>query len=352
MPEIPLSFARGLAVPVAQIERELKHLWKDSGGGTTRASLINLAIYCEGEPALAENTALIAELTQDHACRAILIAVEPEAPQDRVQSWISAHCHLSRAGAKQVCCEQITFLLEGKLHASIPNIVFSHLDSDLPLYLWLRAELPEQVDEQLWSWVDRLIIDSATWPRPAAQMAHLQKSLTAARSRLILRDLNWTRLSFFRQTFAILFDDCEHQRLLPEIESITIEYHPGDRTAALLLLGWFSGQLGWPCRRSSAGEITLARRGKNPVRAEVKEVGADATVRAGLQTPGTRFEIRRPVGSTFLEAEVTNTGQPPLTTLFPGSAEGLLPLLNEELMRAGKDVIYRRALAAILPLLD
>src|SRR5213080_3114976 len=135
MPEAIMNFSAGLPVEIGKIDKELKKLWESDSGAATRASPINFAIYCEGADRMPENTALIAEFTQDHACRAILIAIEPRAPAQRVQAWISAHCHVSRAGAKQVCCEQISFLLEGNAQEMIPNIVFSHLDSDLPLYL-------------------------------------------------------------------------------------------------------------------------------------------------------------------------------------------------------------------------
>src|SRR5438094_1752103 len=144
MPETIASLGSGIPVEVGKIDRELKKLWEQDSGAATRASLINFAIYCEGAQCMEENTQLIAEFTRDHACRAILISIEPGAPEQRVQAWISAHCHISRAGAKQVCCEQITFLLEGDARGLIPNIAFSHLDSDLPLYLWWRRQFPAQ----------------------------------------------------------------------------------------------------------------------------------------------------------------------------------------------------------------
>src|SRR4051812_20784222 len=99
----------GQPVELGQIARELKKLWESSGGTKSRASLVNLVVYCEGTDALQSNTALISEFTQDHACRAILVANEAAAAEQGIQAWINAHCHLPRAGAKQVCCEQITF---------------------------------------------------------------------------------------------------------------------------------------------------------------------------------------------------------------------------------------------------
>ncbi|MEY2498112.1 MAG: hypothetical protein QOD12_1668, partial [Verrucomicrobiota bacterium] len=124
---------------VGKIDRQLKNLWDESGGAMTRASLINLAIYSEAPGSLAANTELIAKITENHACRAIVIGANPAAKENRVEAWISAHCHVSSAGSKQVCSEQLSFLVEGASTALLSNIVFSHLDSDLPLYLWWQG---------------------------------------------------------------------------------------------------------------------------------------------------------------------------------------------------------------------
>src|ERR1700722_6805028 len=132
MPDSITTLTQGIPVEIGNIDRELKRLWQEGEGAATRASLINFAVYCEGGEAMRETTNLIAQITQDHACRAILIGLDPETAGAGVQACISAHCHLSRAGAKQVCCEQISFLLGKDGLPLIPNIVFSHLDSDLP----------------------------------------------------------------------------------------------------------------------------------------------------------------------------------------------------------------------------
>src|SRR5450432_188586 len=245
MPEPSISISPGLSVEIGKIDRELKKLWEGDGGTATRASLINFAIYCEGAEHMAENTALIAEFTQNHACRAILIATEPNAPQQRVQAWISAHCHVSRAGAKQVCCEQISFLLEGNSQGMIPNIVFSHLDSDLPLYLWWRGDFSSEIDAQLWIWVDRLIFDSQKWDEAEVQFTRLRDSLAKIKPRLILCDLNWTRLLHLRWAIAQLFDHPANLVELYKVKLLSITHAPNHRTTAVLLLGWLTAQLRW-----------------------------------------------------------------------------------------------------------
>src|SRR5688500_16411149 len=117
----------GQPVELGQISRELKKLWESTGGSKSRASLVNLVVYCEGTEALESNTRLISDFTVDHACRAILVAKVPGAQEQKVQAWINAHCHLPRAGAKQVCCEQITFVLEQGSQELLSNTLFANL---------------------------------------------------------------------------------------------------------------------------------------------------------------------------------------------------------------------------------
>ncbi len=68
------TFASGMPVEIGKIERELKKLWEQGGEKMTRASLINLAVYSEAPDSLGANTQIVAQITEDHASRAIVIA--------------------------------------------------------------------------------------------------------------------------------------------------------------------------------------------------------------------------------------------------------------------------------------
>src|SRR6058998_4024025 len=192
MAAVTETYSLGVPVEIAKIDQELKKLWEQSEGATTRASLVNLAVYSEAPGSLEKNTQLIAKITENHACRAIVIGADCKSKENRVGAWISAHCHISRAGSKQICSEQISFLLEGPCTKLLPSIVFSHLDSDLPFYLWWQEEFHEPMDAQLWAWVDRVIYDSHGWKDFRAQMRLVETAQQEARQRIVLCDLNWT----------------------------------------------------------------------------------------------------------------------------------------------------------------
>src|SRR2546423_13648907 len=235
----------GLPVEIGKIDRELKKLWAEGGGAKARASLMNLAVYSEAPGSLPENTRIIPETTENHACRAIVIVANPGAKENRVEAWINVHCHVSRAGNKQACSEQLSFLLDGPSTRLLPNIVFSQLDSDLPLYLWWQGEFSEPMDPQLWAWVDRVIYDSQGWSDFHAQMQRVETAQAEAKQRIVLCDLNWTRLVQIRLALAQFFDHPASHAHFDKIENVEIDHAAGFRSTAVLLVGWLAAQLQW-----------------------------------------------------------------------------------------------------------
>ncbi len=339
----------GEPVAIGQIGRELKKLWDTGDSAPTRASLMNFAIYCRSTEALAENTELISQFTRNHACRALLVCVLREAPEPRASAWINAHCHLSRAGAKQVCCEQITFLLEGEIKGRLTNIVFSNLDSDLPLYFWWQGDLSENLNPHLWSWIDRLIVDSLCWHDPKAQFTRLRASLAETKARLTLRDLNWTRSLYLRQALSQIFDHPENLPHLSELRHVEITFAAGFRSTALLLLGWLATQLGWTLQ----GTVPLAFADSqgNGVSAELHETGRDALVGLALIGKNASFVLQRDPGSHYLHAALQLPDSHKYHHIFPAGPDAIVDLLDEEMSRASTDRIYLRALRVIETLL-
>src|SRR6266481_7012839 len=249
MPAIAETYSLGTSVEIGKIEHELKKLWREGEGAMTRASHMNLAVYSEEPGSLNNNTQLMARLTENHACRAIVIEADCNAEGDCVDTWISAHCHVSRVGSKQVCSEQISFRLNGGCTTQLPNIVLSNLDSDLPLYLWWQNEFHEPMDPQLWAWVDRVIYDSRLWHDFETQMRLVESAQAEAKQRIVLCDLNWTRLDKARFALAQFFDHPGSHHHFGEIENAQIDFAPGCRSTAVLLAGWFGAQLNWRCEK-------------------------------------------------------------------------------------------------------
>ena len=352
MPAIIESHSLGLPVELGNIDSELKKLWQQGEGVMTRASLINLAIYSEAPGSLKTNTRLIAKITEDHACRAIVIEAKRAAEQSDVAAWINAHCHLSRAGGKQICSEQLSFSLEGPCTQLLPSIVFSHLDSDLPFYLWWQGEFHDPMDAQLWEWVDRLIYDSQGWGDFAAQLRLVEKAQAEARQRVILCDLNWTRLDKIRFAIAQFFDHPASHHHFAKIENLNVDYAPGFKSTALLLLGWLGAQLSWrvnePARNGSCRMVDANNR-KIDIELRPREGGAIGEIT--LNSSGIQFRVTPAECGDLLEISRSGKNEAAVPQMMPGQNNDPAELVSQELTRGGPHQVYLRALNCVRDLL-
>src|ERR1700676_2031982 len=352
MPATAENYSLGLAVEISKIDRELKKLWAESAGAMTRASLINLAVYSEASGSLERNTQLIARIAQNHACRAIVIGANPAAKETRVEAWISAHCPLSKAGGKQICSEQLSFLLEGPCTSLLPSIVFSHLDSDLPLHLWWQGEFHDPMDAQLWAWVDRLIYDSQEWKDFDAQMRLVETAQAEAKQRVVLCDLNWMRLDKLRLALAQFFDHPASHHHFVEIEKAHIDFAPGFRSTALLLAGWFGAQLNWRVEKAKRGDdFKFADSTGRRIDIELRERAGEPINQIVLNSRGCEFVVTHAKGADLLEVWRGQPGEECAHQLMPAGNNDPVSLMSDELMRGGPHRVYLRAVNCVRDLL-
>lgn len=337
------EFSPGLPVEAAAVERELKKLWAQSDNAKTRASLMNLAVYSEDADSLGRNTALVSQLTENHACRALVISADRASNTNSVESWISAHCHVSGAGSKQVCSEQISFLLHGTAGELLTNIVLSHLDSDLPLALWWQQEFPEKMDPQLWAWVDRVIYDSSGWTNFDAQLARIEAAEAEAKQRIVLCDLNWTRIVHYRLALAQFFDCATAHDQLGRVNGVEVEHAPGFRSTAVLLAGWLAAQLGWRDGKTDGGSLNFTDRNGHTIRVSFEQTAGEPISRALLRCGGTEYCVLHSPASDLLDVTVLHEGAPCMHQLMPAGTDDAVSLLTEELMRGGPHRVYLRA---------
>jgi glucose-6-phosphate dehydrogenase assembly protein OpcA len=351
MPAATSSYSPGLPVEVGKINRELKKLWQQNEGAT-RASLVNLAVYSELPGSLETNTKLVSELTENLACRAIVIAADARPEKNHVEAWISAHCHISRAGSKQICSEQISFLVQGPCTNLVPNIVFAHLDSDLPLYLWWQGEFHDPIDSQLWSWVDRLIYDSREWHDVPTQLGLLETAQRQARQRVILCDLNWARLFRVRLALAQFFDHPASHHRFESIDRVEIVHANGSLSTAVLLVGWLAAQLHWRFQ-AKAGKTDLSvidKKGRT-IQIKLGEEAGQPIGRISLLTKEVEFRVVHPPGKDLLEVSRGKPGVSCAHRVLPAGSPESVHLLEDELVRGGSRKIYQNALQVVRELL-
>ena len=352
MPVIAENYSLGLQVGIEKIDSELKKLWAQSEGAMTRASLVNLAVYSEVPGSLEKNTQLIAKITENHACRAIVIGADCKSKENRVDAWISAHCHISRAGSKQICSEQISFRLEGPCTSLLPSIVFSHLDSDLPFYLWWQSEFREPMDPQLWAWVDRVIYDSQTWKDFPAQMRLVESAQKEAKQRIVLCDLNWTRLDKVRYAIAQFFDHPASHHHFGKMENVSVDFAPGYKSTAILLVGWLAAQLKWKTNQQAMnGSCRFLDAHNRKIDIELREKSGSPIGEVVLNSTTTKFCVAPAKCGDLLEVHRSGETETARPQMMPAQSNDSADLLTQELLRGGAHRVYLRAVSAVRALL-
>jgi len=359
MADLQMHPELGREVPIGSIDKELRKLWEEDEA-RTNASLMNLAVYSEREGALVDNSAAVRELTAEHACRALLIGIDREAPEASIRAWITAHCHLSE-GRKSVCCEQIAFALKGKATGRLRNTVFAHLASDLPLIFWWQGELSPIFEDRLYSLVDRFVFDSSEWANPAESFDRISEAIANATRELVVQDLAWTRSFQFRVSVAALHDDPLVLAALPQVDAVEIVHHPAHRGTALQMLAWLAVQAGW--RDGMELDLAVVRRsgGKEGFSFEGpagKAITATLTADessaplgfVSLQGGGVEASVSREAGASFLTRRIRASGHV-VESPGPVDPDSSAGLIGEQLARGGKNSLFQKILPRFRQLL-
>ncbi len=349
----------GQEVPVEDIHKALRLLWAQDDA-RTNACLINLAVYSEEKGSLHKNSAIVSELTREHACRALLIEMDRGATEASIRSWITAHCHLI-GGKKSVCCEQISFALTGVSRGRLRNTVFAHLTSDLPLIFWWQGELSPIFEERLYSVIDRFVFDSSDWKSPAKSFDIIGQALSSVRV-LVVQDLEWTRTFHYRLAVASLFDDPLALLALPHIDSIEIEHHPKHRNSALQLLAWLAVQTGW--RTGLELHLAVAKKHGNKegfsFERKTGETVAATLVANETSAPlgrlricggGMEIIVDRVPQSTHIHMRLS-VGDHVTESLAPAGCDDCGTLIGEQLARGGKNSLFLKILPMFQSLLQ
>jgi glucose-6-phosphate dehydrogenase assembly protein OpcA len=245
------------------------------------------------------------------------------------------------ASGHQVCSEQIAFLIEGGGPEVMRSILFSHLDSDLPLYLWWQGQFGTGLDAQLWGWVDRFFFDSHGWREPTRQFQILRDSVAGARSRCVLCDLNWRRLIYLRLAVAQTFDHPWATAKIGSISEVEIVHDPEYWATAILLVSWLANQLGWELERKEDFAYTFSV----PTGGQIVRVKLNAV--PGQWVGEVRFHFAQGFfnvswNGNFLESTLSE--HPEMKQLLPAGGTSLAGLLKEELVRGGEHLTYLQAL--------
>lgn len=340
----------GMPVEVDSINRGLKQLW-DADEASTNASLMNFLVYTENPGDLLKNSEIIQELTREHACRALLIAMDRKSPEVKVESWITAHCHLAH-GKKSICSEQIAFLLHGKSLGRLRNTVFANLNSDLPLVFWWQGEFSDLFEQRLYRLLNRLIFDSSTWSDPKAGFERLREARENTKGQMVTQDLSWTRSYFYRLAVARLFDEPLAQQNFDKIESVQVKGHPDYKMASLQMMAWLIKRSRWQVHSCEGDSWNLKSKEGQGISLEFEWSEDLAPIaELAIASPDCVVKITREKGNSHLSQSVCSDGH---CVYFSGPADSdkTEGLVASQLSRGGKNSLFLEVLPQFIELLE
>jgi glucose-6-phosphate dehydrogenase assembly protein OpcA len=335
-----------------------------------RACSCNIVVLAQNQKEAASLPSVLAEVSEWHPCRSLIAYHEDngrlhEAQMDApMQAWISAQCWLPFAGGPQICCEAITVAARGDAAHDLPNTLVSLLVPDLPVFLYWRSFRisDQELIEGLAQFSDLLIVDSHASKDNLAERERLLDLLRHPPGGVPIRDLNWSRLTAWRELIAQFFDPPGARHYAHEISEIEVRRFvakPGNvPTRTLLLIAWLATRLKW--RRISAerrGDEWISRWENKAGEVLVRLVGSYATSSQapGIQgitlrtRTGASFTVVQEAGATCLTATASIHGSV-LVHSVPKDPLDEATLLSRELSIAGEDQGFQIALTEALEL--
>ncbi|GHO45137.1 glucose-6-phosphate dehydrogenase assembly protein OpcA [Ktedonospora formicarum] len=260
----------GKLVRMEEAEEVLTSLWHLSADNVrisqnvnVRASVLNFVICAPDVESAQRASSLLRDLCSTHIARVILLILDSSesAPTD-VSTWVTLRSFPIISDIMRHNFEQITLRLAGPAIHSAATIIQPLFKPDLPIYLWWLADPPHETSAftYLAGISSRVIVDSDHFTRPEQSLAHLASMIGNA-SPWALSDLNWGRITPWRQLIAQFFDVPEYQQYLSGIYRIEIEHavstpqttpegnkeasYQINPTRALMLSAWLLRSLSW-----------------------------------------------------------------------------------------------------------
>lgn len=269
VPDLEYTLGSSRRIRLRDAEKELRDLWEVASReaerkgqeGVLRLRELNLIVYAQGDAVAERVSQVIARLAQRHPARAIiLLEVGKDAPGDgATDAWVSAACYLTPQGERHVCWEQVTIPAWGRAADLLDTTAMPVLVPHLPAVLWWpgQPDFSGDIFRRLSDVSALVVVDSAGFSNPVTGLCELSDVVQLGSRNYNVNDLNWGRLTAWREMLADLFDEPQRLELLEKVVSVKIAYgaedtyERTDRTRApaaaraALLAGWLGSRLGW-----------------------------------------------------------------------------------------------------------
>lgn len=338
------------------VEESLTNIWKSAAEGhggadaLTRVSVLNLIVFARDESIKQKTDALVDAITGHPPLRAIFVeTVSGNLERDYLDANVSVSCRLPSEGERQLCSEKITLSAGGGGVQKISQGILPLLEPDLPVYLFWPGELAIDSGDfnRLAEVCDRLIIDSGDFYDPVLNgLNHWVKTHDT-----LLSDLNWARLTLWREWVAEFFDPPQNRRYLPAINRVVLEVSGERTTAPYLLLGWLAYVLNWKFSGKQLDKFTFQKEGGGEIDARIQLSPTADDKQNGLialelesVSPAMKFHLtiekEHACVSWTSESEGSESKCQEMSMRIPDEAQ----LLSNELQILTRDSVYEGAL--------
>jgi glucose-6-phosphate dehydrogenase assembly protein OpcA len=321
----------------------------ENGGAVVRASVANLVVVTPTRAAGQRALAAVEELGTRAPSRCVVLIAEPPEGRQGVRSWARVVNRRPEAGPEVVWEEVV---VQTNVHPShLTAVVLPLLLPELPVFTWWEGTPPfaEPVFDELTSVTDRLIVDSAAFAEPVADLRRLAGAVGTMEP--AMTDCTWGRLTPWRELLAAPFSAPQLRAAVDRARWLRVD--SVEPTAGLELVGWFASRLGWELDTVQQAGDDLAAGYRTPTGAcqarVVAAIGSSNLTRVHLEleTDDGPASVRVEAPPGHLVATVEAPGLPTgRRKVGRGAGPSTGPAgLGEELQLFGRDRVFEDALA-------
>lgn len=360
----PVSW-EGTGVDTTALETRLTSLWKQLTAAAphvhpVRTRIFNLIAYAKDQVQADSICRCLDSIRHIHPSRTIVLESDRLASRSGVDASLTLACDRVSETVPLCCHERVVLKVHGRAADHLASVVSPLLLPELPTYLWWPGQplFGHRVFHRLLSVCEQLLVDSAQFDTPGDGLADLA---TIARGRFAVNDINWARLTPWREVIAQFFDAPDLRGYVRGIRSLRLEFGQGQgdtmraTASVLLMLGWVSAQLGWEPEttldQAVSGDVSLAvLQGERviPVDLVIRDHGPDAGCRLmGLtitaqpdDSPPATFGVTRSGDLQHLTITTEVAGAEPIRRVVPLGLDNESDLVAEELEIVGRDKLY------------
>jgi glucose-6-phosphate dehydrogenase assembly protein OpcA len=330
-----------------------------------RSSVLNLVMVAPDAEAAGRAAEVAERLSAEHPLRSVVVSREAGDAPSRIDARVVSEAHELLAGTA-VGHESVVLRVSGRAGKHLRSLFEPLLVGDVPSYLWWIGDVPfdDPAFREALEPCDVLVVDSSRFATPFRALPRLAGLAQELAGRLSVADLQWSRLSAWRELVAQFFAPGGRRPFLEGVNGMGVDYAGegrGNRGGAALFAGWLMSNLGWRVKRGVGGaggvvQAFLESPRQHPVELTFRSVPSPELVSGELQA--VRLECVSGGRTCSLLVELDGGRRQRVRLEFAlGGLEGLSqtlalgaadePVLLTELVRRGRpDPVYLRALGA------